>query len=136
MKFLRTVFAFLGFTKEAQGAKQNQTNLIPIDGYLFENKDHLLQDAEHQLHKIDDRYNAILVVTNNRTVQSDLQAVNHGLEEIERLRLLFIKRTEDIAACSADSWESVKKDGKEVNDALLSALARMEQLLGLPVGEG
>jgi len=137
MKTLRTLLASLGFGKKSGQIASDQTNLIPIDRYVYENKHHLLEDAEHQLHKVDERHEKIVSASNSLKDPSlEIDKVQRELVEIDRLRHLFLQRTDDISNSIPETWETVKKEGKVVNDALLSALARAERLLGLPVGEG
>ena len=137
MNILRKLLAFLGIVKDPDQTPTEQTNLIPIDRYVFENKHHLLEDADHQLHKIDDRYKKIVSASNGlQNTSAELKKVKEEITEIERLRHLFIERTNDISESTPEKWDRVKKEGKVVNDALLSALAKAERLLGLPVGEG
>ena len=138
MKILRVLLASFGLGKKTDSDTPKQTNLLPVDGYVFENKHHMLEDARHhQLPKVDDRHAKIVSAAKSSNDSSlDTDNLKRELEEIVRLRNEFLERITAIAESTPETWETVKKEGKVVNDALLSALARAERLLGLPVGEG
>lgn len=137
MQLLRWLTGLPADLKNTSAKVKKRTNLIMIDEYSFDKRHHMLEDAEHQLHKVDDRIGKIKELREARALKGmDTDEMDRILASIVQNRGMFLDRTVHLRECSEHEWDEAKLKGKAVNDLLLSWLAHAERSFGLEVGEG